>query len=230
MNTLFRKLFPGRQEGVPDENFFISAGLQFFGDLVAASSSGRIEGKFDGHIIECKKLIVGPNATIKGNIFAHEVFIHGYCEGNIFASRIIKLYDSAVVIGDVHSSAVQVERNATFRGNLKKLRPEDYSTMTEREKEKIRLERKSNVFSIHSLTARNDSEQKSRMVANGTPETVMPIAPVPHEESNGFKKKSPAGRPSTPPPIQQPDVVIPFEPGVTQRTDNQPGEAHRRWF
>jgi hypothetical protein len=86
------------------------------------------------------------------------------------------------------------------------------------------------VFSIHSLTARNDSEQKSRMVANGNPETVLPIAPVTHDESNGFIKKSPARVQATATTTPQPDVVIPFEPGVTQRTDNQPGETHKRWF
>jgi cytoskeletal protein CcmA (bactofilin family) len=91
MLTLFRKLIPGKAEGAPDENFFISAGLQFYGDLVAKASSGRIEGKFDGQIIECKKLIIGANATIKGNIFAHDILVYGYCEGNIYASGDIKV-------------------------------------------------------------------------------------------------------------------------------------------
>ena len=233
MSTLFRKLFSGRKEAVPEENFYISSGLQFFGDLVAASSSGRIEGKFDGHIIECKKLIVGPKATIKGNIFAQEVFVHGYCEGNIFASKCIKVYDGAVVLGDVHSSAVQVERNATFRGNLRKLKPDDYESLTNEEKEKIRKERKSNVFNIHSLNARNETEQKSRMVANGSPETLSPIAPVTDVDNRDkkalFKKVT---KPAKTPHVasQENETVLPFEPGLSQPTDAINSEVQRRWF
>jgi cytoskeletal protein CcmA (bactofilin family) len=231
MNTLFRKLFPGKSEGVPDENFYISAGLQFYGDLVAASSSGRIEGKFDGHIIECKKLIIGPQATIKGNIFAQEVIVYGYCEGHIFASKMIKVYDSAVVLGDVHSSSVLVERNATFKGNLKKLKPEDYAGMTEAEKEKIRMEKKSNVFNIHRLTSKNESEQKARLVANGGPETLLPISPVKSEDPKPFMAKVQKRPPVDPTPLQkQADVVIPIEPGFSQKTDNPSGEGVRRWF
>ena len=232
MNTLFRKLFPGKTEGVPDENFYISAGLQFYGDLVAASSSGRIEGKFDGHIIECKKLIIGPRAVIKGNIFAHEVYVHGYCEGHIFASKIIKVYESAVVLGDVHSSAVQVDRNATFKGQLSKLKPDDYSSRTEQEKEKIRLEKKSNVFSIHSLTAKNETEQKARLVANGNPETILPISPVTGDEVKPILKKMPNVNPLQAKPVKNgSDMVVPFEPGTSQAmTDTQPDDVTRRWF
>ena len=169
MSTLFRKLIPGNPEDAPDENFFISTGLQFYGDLVAKASSGRIEGKFDGQIIECKKLIVGANATIKGNIFAHDIFVYGYFEGNIYASGNIKVFDGAVVLGDIHSSSLFVDRNATFRGNLRKLKPEDYAVMTASEKDRIIQLRKSNVYNIHSLNVKLDVEKnKARLVANGT--------------------------------------------------------------
>lgn len=231
MNTLFRKLLSGKAEAVPEENFYISAGLQFYGDLLAASSSGRIEGKFDGHIIECKKLIVGPRAIIKGNIFAQEVYVHGYCEGNIFASRVIKVYESAVVLGDVHSSAVQVDRNATFKGNLRKLKPEDYAAMTEGEKEKIRMEKKSNVFNIHSLTAKNESEQKARLVANGNPEILVPIAPVTTDQTpKPFLKKMPKNPASQQKHGRNQNLQSPAETAEAKKTETVPAEENKRWF
>jgi cytoskeletal protein CcmA (bactofilin family) len=175
MSTFFKNLLSGRNEAAPDENFFISAGLQFFGDLVAKSSSGRIEGTFDGSIIECKKLIVGMNANIKGNIFAHEIVVQGYCEGNIYTSGSIRVLEGAVVLGDIYASSLVVDRKATFRGNLRKLKPEDYAEMTGREKERIIQMRKSNVFSIHSVQARMDAEKvRAKMVANGDPVIVQP--------------------------------------------------------
>jgi cytoskeletal protein CcmA (bactofilin family) len=231
MSTLFRKLLPRKSEGVPEENFYISPGLQFYGDLLAASSSGRIEGKFDGHIIECKKLIIGPKAYIKGNIFAQEVFVYGYCEGHIFASKIIKVYDSAVVLGDVHSSAVLVERNATFKGNLRKLKPDEYASMTESEKEKIRMEKKSNVFNIHSLATKNEAEQKARMVANGTAETLLPIAPVKTDDSKPFMKKvrkEPIVESN--PSHSQTDMDIIFELETTKHSGHSSNEETKRWF
>jgi cytoskeletal protein CcmA (bactofilin family) len=175
MLTLLRRLFSGRPEGRPEENFFISSGLEFYGDLVARASSGRIEGKFDGHIIECRKLIIGPHATIKGNVFAEEIFVYGYCEGNLYAAGDLKVFDTAVILGDIHASSLIVEHNATFRGNLRKLRAEDFLEITAREKDKIVQQRKSNVYNIHSLNARLEAEQRrARKVANGLPLTPEP--------------------------------------------------------
>jgi cytoskeletal protein CcmA (bactofilin family) len=183
MLTLLRRLLSVGTDAAPEENFFISSGLEFYGDLVARASSGRIEGKFDGHIIECRKLIIGPHATIKGNVFAEEIVVYGYCEGNLYAAGDMKVFDTAVILGDIHASSLIVEHNATFRGNLRKLRTEDFLEITAREKEKIIQQRKSNVYNIHSLNARLEAEQRrARKVANGmplTPETEeLPASPL----------------------------------------------------
>lgn len=222
MLTLFRKLIPGKAEGAPDENFFISAGLQFYGDLVAKASSGRIEGKFDGQIIECKKLIIGANATIKGNIFAHDILVYGYCEGNIYASGDIKVFDGAVVLGDIHSSSLFVDRNATFRGNLRKLKPEDYAEMTASEKDRIIQLRKSNVYNIHSLNVKLDVEKnRARLVANGTP-TIEDD----HDINKVMKKVSDPKPMLTEAPKQEKF----FEPGVSSAPEVVPSDDNKRWF
>lgn len=180
MLTLLRRLFSVGSDATPEENFFISSGLEFYGDLVARASSGRIEGKFDGHIIECRKLIIGPHATIKGNVFAEEIVVYGYCEGNLYAAGDMKVFDTAVILGDIHASSLIVEHNATFRGNLRKLRTEDFLEITAREKEKIIQQRKSNVYNIHSLNARLEAEQRrARKVANG-----IPLTPETEERPN----------------------------------------------
>lgn len=185
MLTLLRRLLSVGTEATPEENFFISSGLEFYGDLVARASSGRIEGKFDGHIIECRKLIIGPHATIKGNVFAEEIVVYGYCEGNLYAAGDMKVFDTAVILGDIHASSLIVEHNATFRGNLRKLRTEDFLEITAREKEKIIQQRKSNVYNIHSLNARLEAEQRrARKVANG-----LPLTPETEERPNAPLKR-----------------------------------------
>jgi len=185
MLTLLRRLLSVGTDAAPEENFFISSGLEFYGDLVARASSGRIEGKFDGHIIECRKLIIGPHATIKGNVFAEEIVVYGYCEGNLYAAGDMKVFDTAVILGDIHASSLIVEHNATFRGNLRKLRTEDFLEITAREKEKIIQQRKSNVYNIHSLNARLEAEQRrARKVANG-----MPLTPETEELTSAPLKR-----------------------------------------
>lgn len=185
MLTLLRRLLSVGTDAAPEENFFISSGLEFYGDLVARASSGRIEGKFDGHIIECRKLIIGPHATIKGNVFAEEIVVYGYCEGNLYAAGDMKVFDTAVILGDIHASSLIVEHNATFRGNLRKLRTEDFLEITAREKEKIIQQRKSNVYNIHSLNARLEAEQRrARKVANG-----MPLTPETEEQESAPLKR-----------------------------------------
>jgi len=201
MLTLLRRLLSVGTEAAPEENFFISSGLEFYGDLVARASSGRIEGKFDGHIIECRKLIIGPHATIKGNVFAEEIVVYGYCEGNLYAAGDMKVFDTAVILGDIHASSLIVEHNATFRGNLRKLRTEDFLEITAREKEKIIQQRKSNVYNIHSLNARLEAEQRrARKVANG-----MPLTPETEERSNAPLKRIQVAAPI----IVQNDILSP---------------------
>ncbi len=206
MLTLLRRLFSVGTDAAPEENFFISSGLEFYGDLVARASSGRIEGKFDGHIIECRKLIIGPHATIKGNVFAEEIVVYGYCEGNLYAAGDMKVFDTAVILGDIHASSLIVEHNATFRGNLRKLRTEDFLEITAREKEKIIQQRKSNVYNIHSLNARLEAEQRrARKVANG-----MPLTPEIEE-----RPASPLKRIQTAAPIIVPQNRITPAPVTT---------------
>jgi cytoskeletal protein CcmA (bactofilin family) len=169
MSSFLKRLLSGRIERVaPEENFFISSGMEFYGDLVARSSSGRIDGRFEGQIIECRKIIVGPDALIKGNIFAEDILLYGHCEGNLYATGDVKVFDSAVMFGDIHATNLLVEKDSTFRGNVKKLKGEDMAERASREKEKIIRQGRSNVHNIYSLKARAEAEtSKARKVANG---------------------------------------------------------------
>jgi cytoskeletal protein CcmA (bactofilin family) len=170
MSSFLKRLLSGRIERVaPEENFFISSGMEFYGDLVARSSSGRIDGRFEGQIIECRKIIVGPDALIKGNIFAEDIHLYGHCEGNLYATGDVKVFDSGVMLGDIHATSLLVEKDSTFRGNVKKLKGQDMAEHAAREKEKIIRQGRSNVHNIYSLKARTEAEaSKALKVANGT--------------------------------------------------------------
>ena len=169
MISFLKRFLTARIERVaPDENFFISPGMEFYGDLVARSSSGRIDGRFEGQIIECRRIIVGPDAIIKGNLFAEDILLYGYCEGNLYASGDVKVFDTAVMLGDIHASSVLVEKDSTFRGNMRKLKTEEMAEFATKEKEKIIKQGRSNVHNIYSLKAKQEAEEvRARKVANG---------------------------------------------------------------
>jgi cytoskeletal protein CcmA (bactofilin family) len=169
MTAFLKRILSARIERVaPEENFFISTGMEFYGDLVARSSSGRIDGRFEGQIIECRRIIVGPDAMIKGNLFAEDILLYGYCEGNLYASGDVKVFDTAVMLGDIHASSVLVEKESTFRGNMRKLKSEDMAEFATREKEKIIKQGRSNVHNIYSLKARQEADEvRARKVVNG---------------------------------------------------------------
>ncbi|MBM3442051.1 MAG: polymer-forming cytoskeletal protein [Bacteroidetes bacterium] len=160
-----------------EENFFISAGMEFYGDLVARSSSGRMDGHFEGRIIECRKIIIGPDAVIKGNIFADHILLYGYCEGNMFATVDVKVFNSAVIVGDIHTCSLLVEREASFRGNVKTLKTEEMSAFAMSEKERIILRSQSEVHNIYSLQAKAKQEShRVRKVANSSVDSDYPAA------------------------------------------------------
>lgn len=235
MIDYLKRLVTARIERVsPEENFFISAGMEFYGDLVARSSSGRIDGRFEGHIIECRKIIIGPDAVIKGNIFADDILLYGYCEGNLFATGDVKVFNSAVILGDIHTSSLLVEREASFRGNVKKLKSEEMSAFALSEKDRIIRQGKSNVHNIYSLQAKAEQEaHRVRKVANGSVDIDYPAA-------SGMKKlkkldRMEAGKnegavyPVSPTPVdsqpQGPTHTTPL------RTSEEESEASgRRWF
>jgi cytoskeletal protein CcmA (bactofilin family) len=234
MTAFLKRLLSARIERVaPEENFFISSGMEFYGDLVARSSSGRIDGRFEGQIIECRRIIIGPDAMIKGNVFAEDILLYGYCEGNLFASGDVKVFNTAVILGDIHSASLLVEKESTFRGNVKKLKPEDMAEFAIREKEKIIKQGRSNVHNIYSLKAKLESDEaRARKVANGLAEdipdtgnrTVMKrveVAEVVSEPASASVPESSDVRsnPVRPEPTQRRSSVTTAEV-----------ETERRWF
>ena len=77
----------------------------------------RLDGTLDGYL-NCKgRVVIGPEAKIKGNIFARNVEIHGNIEGEITAIDLLSLKSTAVITGDLVMGKFSVEPGARFCGN-----------------------------------------------------------------------------------------------------------------
>jgi cytoskeletal protein CcmA (bactofilin family) len=100
----------------PDENFtFLGKGVKFNG-VVHFEGTVRIDGRLEGEIHTKGTLIVGEHAIIKGIITAGSITCGGKIQGNVTATDKMHLLKSAIVIGDVRSSAFSMEDGAHFQG------------------------------------------------------------------------------------------------------------------
>ena len=79
----------------------------------------RINGKFDGTLDTKGKLQVGKNANIKANITGEEVTVAGYVEGNIKATKLLKLDSTAQLFGDIEAPRLSVGEGAVLNGQLR---------------------------------------------------------------------------------------------------------------
>lgn len=78
----------------------------------------RINGKFEGTLDTKGFLMLGKNANIKANITGESVSIAGNVNGNIKATKNLKLESTAVLIGDVESPKLAIEDGAILNGRI----------------------------------------------------------------------------------------------------------------
>jgi cytoskeletal protein CcmA (bactofilin family) len=93
----------------------ISADLKIVGDL---SSTGEIQ--IDGEVtgdIRSKVLLVGETASVRGEIRAETVRVHGHVNGQIKATY-VNLAKSAHVVGDILHENLSIQEGAFLEGHI----------------------------------------------------------------------------------------------------------------
>lgn len=79
----------------------------------------RMDGIMEG-ILTCRgRVVIGPEAHIKGTIFAGNAEISGNVEGEITVVEVLSLKSTAVITGDLLMGKFSVEPGARFTGNCK---------------------------------------------------------------------------------------------------------------
>jgi cytoskeletal protein CcmA (bactofilin family) len=91
----------------------IAEGLKIVGS-VAADGLVEVNGQVDGDL-NCTSLIVSPKARIKGCVKAKQVVVNGKVEGPIRGGA-VTLKSKAVVVGDIETQSLAIERGAYFEG------------------------------------------------------------------------------------------------------------------
>ena len=79
----------------------------------------RMDGALEGKL-NCKgRVVIGPDAHIKGTIYARNAEILGNVEGEITVIDLLTLKATAVITGDLIMGKFSVEPGASFTGNCK---------------------------------------------------------------------------------------------------------------
>jgi cytoskeletal protein CcmA (bactofilin family) len=99
-----------------EEETVIAKNLKIEG-TITAEGKVRIDGKLIGDLI-CTSLVISENAEIIGTITADTVVVDGGVQGPIKGGDVI-LKSYANVVGDIHHTALTIEKGAMFDGRSK---------------------------------------------------------------------------------------------------------------
>ncbi len=108
-----------------EEETVIAKNLKIEG-TVTAEGKVRIDGKLIGDLT-CTSLVISENAEIIGTITADTVVVDGGVQGPIKGGDVI-LKSDANVVGDIHHTALTIEKGAMFDGRSKQKADPDSET------------------------------------------------------------------------------------------------------
>jgi cytoskeletal protein CcmA (bactofilin family) len=95
----------------------LSSDLTIHGN-VRTSGDVQIEGIVEGDI-HAQVLIVGESATVKGEVIADEVVVHGRVIGRLRGLK-VRLSSSARCEGDIVHKTIAIESGAHFEGSVQR--------------------------------------------------------------------------------------------------------------
>ena len=111
-----------RQKSVSTETLatLMDASVKIEGDFYfdkSARIDGEIKGNIKGPKTKSSVLIVGPKATIEGDILCHSVVVLGTIMGNI-ESEHLEVRSGATIQGDVKYSVIEVHQGSNINGRM----------------------------------------------------------------------------------------------------------------
>ena len=110
-----RKAVPER---LGDDGYSVlAAGITVFGDI-ETDGTLRIDGSLEGSVRRAGLVLLGPDATVRGNISAREIVVGGSVEGNLEAVDRAELQATAMVAGDIDAGAILVHEGGVVRGRM----------------------------------------------------------------------------------------------------------------
>jgi cytoskeletal protein CcmA (bactofilin family) len=95
----------------------IAEGTRIEGKFVC-SENVRLDGQIKGEVNVAKKLVMGINSQIEGNVQSQSTAVQGKVKGNVNAAETLQLLPTANVEGDIKANAFIVDEGAVYNGAL----------------------------------------------------------------------------------------------------------------
>ena len=105
----------GDEEGDIIPNCHIGVGSSFRGTLMIEGTL-LVDGDFEGDILNCDRIIVGPYGHVHADVHVREAIVAGVFDGGVQAEERIFLLSGARVKGDLTSSSIVIEDGVRFSG------------------------------------------------------------------------------------------------------------------
>ena len=96
-------------------NTIIGVGSSFRGTLMVEGTL-RVDGDFDGDLLNCDRLEVGPHGCVRVDVHVREAVVAGQMHGSVQAEDKIELLTGAKMFGDLTCRRVIVEDGVHFTG------------------------------------------------------------------------------------------------------------------
>jgi cytoskeletal protein CcmA (bactofilin family) len=102
----------------PRGNASIGQGIRIKGE-VTGSEDLYMDGVVDGKLnLTNGSLTIGPNGTVKADVNAREIIVHGRIDGKVTGRDKVHLMSTCHVTGEVQTERLAIEEGALFRGKV----------------------------------------------------------------------------------------------------------------
>lgn len=91
--------------------------LLFRGELTAEEDV-ILQGRVEGSIRHARNLIIGPEGSVLGNVYAAHLTVEGLVEGDLHCSQAVVVRATAQVRGNIFAPRVGIMEGATFNGRV----------------------------------------------------------------------------------------------------------------
>lgn len=91
--------------------------LLFRGELTAEEDV-ILQGRVEGSIRHARNLIIGPEGSVLGDVYANHLTVEGLVEGDLHCSEAVVVRATAQVRGNIFAPRVGIMEGATFNGRV----------------------------------------------------------------------------------------------------------------
>ena len=78
-----------------------------------------VDGLVDGKLnLTNGSLTIGPNGTVKADVYAREVIVRGKIEGKVTGRDRVQLWSTGQVTGEVQTDRLAIEEGALLKGKV----------------------------------------------------------------------------------------------------------------